>query len=185
MINNRPWIAAFSRTGSEIYELSKRLHRFPDRIVSNSPFSNVNTQLRDEYVGEWYILPKSPTIDQYRHAFTVYNNVSDISIPIITLHGWLKVIPAEICNEYYILNGHPGDIETYPELKGFNPQEKAFNLELPTSGSIIHRVTPEVDCGEILARQKVTISGLYLEEVYEQLHSNSIDLWYKYFTSLL
>lgn len=180
MIKNRQWIASFSRTGSEIYELSKLFHRFPDRIVSNTPFSTVNEQLKSEYVGEWIVLPKSPTIDHYHRAFSIDNK--DV---IITLHGWLKIIPPEVCDSYFILNGHPGDIETYPELRGFNPQEKAFKLSLPTSGSVIHKVTSHVDCGEIVARQKINISGLYLEEVYEKLHSNSIDLWYKYLTSLL
>ena len=82
-----------------------------------------------------------------------------------------------MCENYNIYNLHPGLITKYPFLKGFNPQEKAFNLKLPTSGSVIHKVTSELDGGEILKSIEVDIKNLTLEEVYSELHKASSQLW--------
>ena len=43
----------------------------------------------------------------------------------------------------------------YPELKGFNPQERAFLQRdtMHTAGSVIHRVTKDIDEGEIVGRK--------------------------------
>jgi folate-dependent phosphoribosylglycinamide formyltransferase PurN len=56
---------------------------------------------------------------------------------IVTLHGWLRVIPAYVCERSRIYNGHPGLITKYPELKGKDPQVRAFIKEgkYPTSRS--------------------------------------------------
>lgn len=179
----KEWNVLFSQTGSEIYQVSKLLGRFPDRIITNrkiqGDFGKVNTNLLDEFKGTWVVLPKKPTVEQYHHALYSPNH------GVTTLHGYLRIIPPEICNYYEIYNGHPGDIETFPELKGFNPQEKAFNLKLPSSGSVIHRVTAGVDEGEIVARNKISIEGKSLNEVYSSLHSNSVELWYNFLKSKL
>jgi len=180
----KKWYALFSQTGSEIYQISKKLGRFPDRIITNKNFDKISTTcnwgLYTEYDKEWEYLPHKPILSDYLIAL---NNTNKDTI--ITLHGFLRIIPPEICNSYEIYNGHPGDIIKYPELKGFNPQEKAFKLKLPTSGSVIHKVTPGVDEGPIVAKQEIDIEGLSLDEVYKNLHSNSIELWYNFLCTKL
>jgi len=173
----KEWFAFFSQSGSEIYELSKKLGRFPDRIITNKPLeklTTINANLLTEFKGVWVFLPQKPSVEQYVAAINSNNEA------FITLHGYLRIIPKDICNIAEIYNGHPGDIVKYPELKGFNPQEKAFNLKLPTSGSVIHRVTADVDEGPISRLQTVSIEGLSLDEVYKVLHSNSVSLWYNF-----
>ena len=175
------WIAFFSQTGSEIYQVSKLLGRFPDRVITNksiNDLSKINEGLRNEYKGNWVIIPRKPTVDDYDRA--IGGGRSIIEGTIITLHGYLRIVPGPICNAFDIYNGHPGDIVTYPELKGFNPQEKAFNLKLPRSGSVIHKVTAGVDEGPIVTQKSISIADLPLEEVYSRLHSNSVELWYNF-----
>ena len=41
---NRPWIAFFSQTGSEIVEVSKLLGRWPDMIVTNERPEHLRNQ---------------------------------------------------------------------------------------------------------------------------------------------
>ena len=93
------------------------------------------------------------------------------------MHGYLRIIPEYLCTNFHILNLHPGLITTYPELKGFNPQEKAFKLGLPTSGVVIHEVIPEVDSGKIIAAKETSIAGLTLDEVYTRLHDLATSTW--------
>lgn len=170
----REWNVLFSQTGSEIYQVSKLLGRFPDRIITNRSFEHlakINKQLLDEYKGTWIFLAKKPSVEQYHHALYSPNH------GITTLHGYLRILPPQICNYYEIYNSHPGLITKYPELKGFNPQEKAVSLGLPTSGSVIHRAIAEVDSGEILASREVEIKGLSVDETIQKLHSLSVSLW--------
>jgi methionyl-tRNA formyltransferase len=172
------WITTFSQTGSEIYQVSKSLGRFPDRIVSNRSLGQidyVNKDLRREFTGQWVFLPKKPTVDDYKFAFG-----EPTKGKVVTLHGFLRIVPPEICDLYEIFNGHPGDIITYPQLKGKDPQAKAVELGLPTSGSVIHKVTAGVDEGPILAHQEIPIAGMSLFEAITKLHANSIDLWCKF-----
>ena len=95
--------------------------------------------------------------------------------------AYSRIIPSEICKEYSIVNLHPGLITKYPILKGKDPQEKAYNLGLKTSGAVIHEVVAEVDSGKILDSIEISIEGLTLDEVYENLHKCSSELWIKFF----
>ena len=77
-------------------------------------------------------------------------------------------------------NGHPGLITKYPELKGKDPQQKAIALGLKSSGCIIHRVTPEVDSGEIVASKEIQIENLEPADVFSKLHETSVNLWVEF-----
>ena len=127
------WIAFFSMTGSEIVSISKQIGRWPDRICTNKPIEEID-QINPEILAKDYkkilFLPPKPSSEEYNTTLMVTKRTPK---SIITLHGFLRVLPPDICNRYTIYNGHPGDIETYPQLKGFNPQHKAFNLKLKKS----------------------------------------------------
>ena len=179
------WISLFSRTGAEIYQISKRLGKFPDCIITNKPLlkiKDVVPELIDEYDGPWVLLPSFPTVEQYENAFTLTFNKEVSGPDLITLHGYLRILPLEICDRFTMYNGHPGLIDPkltlFPDLlKGKDPQQKAFDLKLPESGCVIHKVTTTVDSGDIVASRKVSIEGKSLEDVYSILHDTSVDLW--------
>jgi len=167
-----PWVAFFSQTGTEICDISKALGRAPDIVVTNAPEEKINEGIFD--LGSLlYRVPDRPGSAQYFQAIPREMDT------IITLHGWLRIIPQGVCEAYAgrIFNGHPGLISKYPELKGFNPQEKAFKLGLPFSGSVVHEVTAEVDAGTILAERQVDIKGKALDEVYTLLRAASLETW--------
>ena len=175
MENKQRWCALYSQTGSELYEITKNIQRIPNIIITNSQkeFNSIHN-LIGNIIGTHldrtiYFFSKKPRIEDYRRVFRKFD--------LITLHGWLNIIPPEICNKFEIYNGHPGLISTFPQLKGFNPQERAYNLKLKESGSVIHRVTAEVDAGEILMEKKINIEGLSLKDIICKLHDTSINLW--------
>ena len=183
---NRDWLCFFSRSGSEINNLSKTLEIYPDAIVTNRQnLEGVNTDLlsvntfREHKLNSaiWYTLPTKPTVTDYEQILSRFDN------PVITLHGYLRIIPKEICEKYEIYNLHPGLIDKYPELKGFNPQERAFKVGYDLAGCVIHKVIPEVDAGELIMGQGVSIKNKTLEEVYAALHICASDLWKSFFTA--
>lgn len=169
MIKN--WICFFSQTGSEIDQIIRSTNFYPKMIVTNRDTLGATClEKYKEYV-PFYFLSKKPSEEEYERALQLEENT------LITLHGYLRIIPKKICDRFKIYNGHPGDIISYPELKGFNPQEKAFNLKLPSSGSVIHEATADVDEGKIILSKQVSIESLSLDRIYGVLHKNSVELW--------
>jgi folate-dependent phosphoribosylglycinamide formyltransferase PurN len=166
----KKWIAFFSKSGSEIAELSNRLGRWPDIIITNrKDIDGCNPEIVKRKV---VFIKNDPSELDYTNAINSFWS-TDL---FISLHGYMRVIPKKICEMYEIYNGHPGLITKYPELKGKDPQHKAWVGAYKTSGCVIHKVTAEVDGGEVLAEIEVNIGGT-LDDTISSLHRNSIDLW--------
>lgn len=170
----RPWIAFFSQTGSEIVNISQALGREPDLIVTNERPDHLRKI--NEGIELCYLMPNKPTLEDYQEVLSAYDN------PLVTLHGWLRIVPEEIANRYEIYNGHPGLITLYPDLKGKDPQVKAWESHYKTVGSVIHRVTAGVDEGPVVMERAFTFERKpMLSTMYEVLHNISTELWLKFF----
>lgn len=158
------WIALFSNSGNELAALCKRVGRKPDVIYCdkervawhNDIAEHVLLLSHSEIISALSILPKDT---------------------LVTLHGYLRLIPSNAINEN-TFNVHPGDIVKYPELKGIHPQAKALSLKLPSTGVVIHKVTEEVDDGEIVASASYLMNKDETElSLINNLRDLSIDLW--------
>lgn len=149
----KTWIAFFSQTGGEILRVSKKLGRLPDLLITNNQDLEYidHDLLKCLPFKRFVILPDRPTLEEYRTALELTEDTTHNII--VTLHGYLRIIPPELCQEYDIVNGHPGLITKYPELKGKDPQKRAINY--PSIGSVLHRVTAGVDEGPIIAEREV------------------------------
>lgn len=183
MHNKIKWIGCFSFTGQELQELCKRIGRWPDAVITNA--KDVDESAWNTHTTLMRILPTEKINSAtYRALFDQIIGVDDTAI--VTLHGWMKIVPADICDEYTIYNGHPGDIVRIPALKGANPQEKAFKMGLNFSGAVIHRCTKELDGGPIVAYDKCCISDCKsVDAVSARLKKVSINLWQKTLNHLL
>lgn len=170
---SKQWVCFYSQTGSEINNIRKLLGVNPDIIVFNgNDLSNTNKELLESIEDRIVKIPARPTLEDYIKTAEMFDKNC-----IITLHGYLRIIPEYLCSRFRILNLHPGLITVYPELKGFNPQEKAFKLKLPKSGVVIHEVIPEVDSGKVITSKEISIKDLSLDEVYAQLHDLATEAW--------
>lgn len=168
--------AFFSQTGSEIATIAKRTGRWPDKIITNKRPQSKRTISPELKGREIIYLSNYPTVEEYLEVLGEEENI------IITLHGWLRIVPPQIVQKYpEMYNGHPGLITEHPALRGKDPQEKAYNMGLTVSGCVIHKVTAGVDEGPIVSEELVEIQNLSLDEVYGELHKASIDLWVDFF----
>ena len=171
---SRPWVTLFSQTGSEIYNISKKINRVPDIIVTNKPkdkFLEIKPELFEEYGNRLVWLPKKPTVEEYIEAIPFGS--------FVTLHGWLRIIPSEVCEAYEIYNLHPAPIhlEGYDKYKGKDPQIRIFEDRAKYSGNVIHKCIPELDAGEIIARNNFDVRGLDLDTIFKITHSKATELW--------
>ena len=163
------WVALFSQTGSEIYNIAKRLRRHPDFILTN------NTDYNTWHPG-LLDLDSQPIISKHRDLMATLMNLP--ANTFVTLHGYLRILPPAIVEHLEIINGHPGDIIKYPELKGKDPQQKAIDLGLPSTGVVLHKAVAEVDAGEILKHTTRDIfAGTTTEQLILDLKALQLDLW--------
>ncbi len=166
----RPWVAFFSQTGSEIANLSEQIERWPDVIVVNE--RNVERVIDSRLQSKKVIFVSNrPSITE------LYNILQWFENPIVTLHGWLRIMPPEICETYEIYNGHPGLITTYPELKGKDPQQRAIDAGHGIVGCVLHEVTAGVDEGRIISNDSFSTCGLDSSDIFRILSETSLKLW--------
>lgn len=175
----RPWVALFSQTGTEIANISVYHNITPSLLITTrKDVEDANAWIKKQ-VNENGLpivyLPKNTTASDYNSFFKNYSN------PLITLHGFLRIIPKKTCKEYEMYNLHPGLITKYPELKGKDPQERAWQAKHLTAGCVIHRVIPEVDEGEILVSREIDIRHNNRDRIYTDLHSLGSVMWCHFF----
>lgn len=165
------WVALFSHTGSEIAYISHRLKRWPDTIITNqSPATEQITS--DIRRGKINFCKSTPSVQDYRSLLE--------GADIVTLHGWMRIIPGEICKEYNILNLHPGLITKYPELKGKDPQRRVFENTTKTYshvGCVIHRAVAEVDAGKVLMTCSTRNNASGVADLTDKLHDMASSMW--------
>lgn len=169
------WIAFFSQTGSEIVELSKSLKRKPDLLVTNNFEEKIKFHPGIRDLGVTIMSAKHDLVMNYFRNQVVYN----VSETLISLHGYLRVLPSDICQKYEIYNGHPGAINLYPELKGKDPQEKVWldNDKYVIIGSVVHKCTAELDGGEVLKAVYLRNRNYTKEDLYSSLKMTSLSAW--------
>ena len=176
-MDRRPWVTLFSQTGAEIADISESLGRWPDLIITNKRPNHLRT-IDSRIVEYGYTeLPNIPTLED------IENVLKDNAI--ITLHGWLRIMPPDICEKYLIYNGHPGLITKYPELKGKDPQVRAFEGKYPIAGAVIHRVVAGVDEGRVIMEEKFNAMNLSLDELFRILRDRSLFMWTNFLKKVL
>lgn len=177
------WGCMISMTGSEVIAVSEKLGILPSLIVTNNirKISPRNMEIFGENNVEIHTLPFKPGVVDYLRTRI---NLKEL----ITLHGYLRILPAELFPYLggNVYNGHPGLITVYPELKGFNKQEDvAGNQEkYPYCGSVVHKVIPELDAGEVVSAYQVINRANTIDEAYAILRETSLNSWIHFFTNI-
>jgi folate-dependent phosphoribosylglycinamide formyltransferase PurN len=158
------WVALFSNSGNELAAVCNKLGIKPDVMYCDKERVDWHPEISDDTI-------LMSHVDVIKALSILPKNT------LVTLHGYLRLIPSNaISNNMY--NVHPGDIVKYPELKGIHPQAKALSLKLPSTGVVIHKVTEEVDDGEIVASATYSIAENETEfSLINNLRDLSIDLW--------
>ena len=178
-METKPWITFFSQTGAEIADVSEALGRWPDIIVTNERPEHLRTiDPRIEKQG-YFTWANKPTEEDYIELLEKYPDA------IVTLHGWLRVVPEYVCERSKIYNGHPGLITEYPELKGKDPQVRAFEGKYPVAGAVLHKVVAGVDEGRVIMEERFNASNLELDDLFRILRDRSLYMWHKFLEKVL
>jgi|SRR5690606_5113377 len=169
------WLACISQTGRELMEICLKNKILPRYVLTNNRFKIDSTVF--DFLIEHCISIIPTTFNDID-----YDHLESLKFDLITLHGFLKIIPSDFCNSQFIINGHPGLITRYPELKGKDPQIRGYEGQYPYIGSVIHKVIPEVDAGEVLYQVEVKRDFEWtLADFYMELRKASFQTWEMFF----
>ena len=169
------WYALFSHTGSEIGRLSDALGREPDCVLTNNPNDDQIDGMLD-------------------HTFMTHNEIESFlkqnvqPDDLVTLHGYMRILSSDVCQlDTTILNGHPAPIHLYPELKGMDQQEELYFAKdaYPYMGTVIHKVSAELDSGDILYHNDAPNTIQSVSDAYDKLKTMSFKLWRQCLEDLL
>tara|TARA_R110000803_G_scaffold206814_1_gene274319 strand:- start:481 stop:1026 length:546 start_codon:yes stop_codon:yes gene_type:complete len=178
--NNSKWVAFFSQTGSEIVDIARHTGKWPDLIVTNerpNSLRKIHPDIKES--SKLVTVPNKPTLAELEEVMEFFKT------PLITLHGWLRIMPAKLCEDYKIINGHPGLITEYPELKGKDPQIRAFNAKHEVMGCVLHEVVAGVDEGRVIAKEYFNAFQITEEEMWNVTRDRSLYLWIQFITKIL
>ena len=187
------WVAFYSQTGSEIVNVSKAIDRWPDLVVTNKQDDKTThvelVQRVRQGDTKLVTLPAWPKEIDYLKAadklgFSILRD-EWMNEALITLHGYLRILPPDFTKSSTIYNGHPGAIHIHPELKGINPQKKAWKENHIRVGCVIHKVTPELDDGPIVEKCLINNNFETFIDFLDALHVASSELWINFLNERL
>ena len=174
----KDWAVLISQTGSEVIAIAQKTGFLPSLLVTNrlAEIHEKNLEIFGKHGVTIKTLPSKPSLEDYFCPELLEKK-------LITLHGFLRIIPAEFFDKYEgeIYNGHPGLITYYPELKGKDPQVRAWEGNYSTVGSVVHKVTEGVDEGEVVRFSAVPNTAKTLDEMYFILRDTSLIAWKNFF----
>lgn len=187
------WVAFYSQTGSEIVNISRAIKRWPDLVVTNKQDDKTThvelVQRVRQKDTELLTLPKWPKEMDYTRAadklnYSILNEDWRENV-FVTLHGYLRILPPDFTRSSNIFNGHPGLITKHPELKGLDPQKKAWSENHIRVGCVIHKVIPELDSGEVVAEKMIHNNFETFIDLLDALHVESTKLWINFLNDRL
>ena len=187
------WVAFYSQTGSEIVNISRAINRWPDLVVTNKQDDKTThvelVQRVRQQDTELLTLPKWPKEMDYTRAadklnYSILNEDWRENV-FVTLHGYLRILPPDFTRSSNIFNGHPGLITKHPELKGIDPQKKAWKENHIRVGCVIHKVIPELDSGEVVAEKMIHNNFETFIDLLDALHATSSELWINFLNDRL
>ncbi len=174
----KDWGVLISQTGSEVIAISKETGFLPSLLITNNirkmPLETLKSLVElGVTVKE---MPFRPTLEDYLIPELLEKK-------LITLHGFLRILPPELFQYLTgkIYNGHPGLSTYFPELKGKDPQIRAWEGKYDTIGSVVHKVTEGVDEGEVVRFAAISNTAQSLDDMYNLLRGTSLDSWIRFF----
>ena len=160
-------VAVFvSGFGSNLNVFLKNKKRFKTLlVVSSNPKAYALERAKAHQVKNW-ILDKPISWDK------LHKRLDERNIDLIFLAGFMRVLPPQFVKAWkdHLFNLHPSML---PRYKGLDSIKKAYEAE-DNIGVSIHRVTDQVDAGEIVDQQVAVtcteVSGISLEQATKRVH---------------
>ncbi|PID70299.1 phosphoribosylglycinamide formyltransferase [bacterium DOLZORAL124_38_8] len=103
-----------------------------------------------------------PEEDETREEYDrqLINLIREQNPDVILLAGWMRILSPLFCEQFgdTTLNVHPSLLPDYAGMMGDAIHKKVIENEDRYTGATIHKVSPEVDGGDIVVQRKVLVT---------------------------
>lgn len=113
------------------------------------------------------ILEADPDESREDYDRQLINLLREHQPDVVILAGWMRILSEIYCEQFgqKTLNVHPSLLPEYPGMMGDDVHRAVIENEDRYTGATIHRVTSEVDAGEIFVQRKVPVDPVDTVEV--------------------
>lgn len=126
-----------------------------DLVISDNPKAYALERAKENHIDTYTIQSK----DFSKRDLELSNVLSNYSINLIVLAGYLKMIGPNLLDKYTIINTHPSLLPKFggKGMHGMHVHEAVIQAKEEYSGATIHFVNQEYDKGNIISQTKVLV----------------------------
>jgi phosphoribosylglycinamide formyltransferase-1 len=160
----------FSGTGTNFEYILKNLHKKSLEValaITNNPNAGGIA-----FAKEFDIPLKVIDSKAYksREAFdaALVEELSKIELDLVVLAGFMRILTPVFTQKITAINLHPSLL---PRHKGLHAIEKSYADEYSEGGVTVHKVTSELDGGEIIVQKSLKKGQMSFDEYYQSIRS--------------
>lgn len=126
-------------------------------VVSNNPNAFAIERAKNSNIPTYIISGK----DKDEIDIELENVLTNYSVDLIVLAGYLKLIGSRLINKYTIINTHPSLLPKFggKGMYGMNVHKAVVEAKEEFSGPTVHFVNNNYDEGNIISQTKVKLSS--------------------------
>lgn len=124
-------------------------------VVSDNPNSYALERAKESNIPTYMIQNKN----HMQRDIELSNILSNYSVDLIVLAGYLKMIGPSLLDQYTIINTHPSLLPKYggKGMHGMHVHQAVITAQEKYSGATIHFVNQEYDKGNIISQTRVEV----------------------------
>lgn len=164
-----------SGSGTNMQNLINECHngRIPAQahlVISDNPEAKAVERARN-YGVTVIAIDRKQFQDKAAFEAEIMRAVDAAKVDYLVLAGFMRLLSAEFVQKYKgkIINIHPSLLPAFPGAHGIRD---AFNAKVPETGVTVHFVDEDVDTGQVILQEKVTVDPSdTLETLEEKIHA--------------
>lgn len=128
-------------------------------FITNQPNCGALEKAKAINIPNIEVIPSSKDLSGEEYDRQIINVLRVHKVSIVLLMGWMRIFSKLFCDQFGKIsyNVHPSLLPKFAGLMGDKIHEQVIEYEEKYSGCTIHRVTEDVDGGEIVLQRRVLL----------------------------
>ncbi len=160
----------FSGTGSNFEYILRNLHKKELEVVlaiTNNPQAG-GIAFAKEFNIPLEVIDSKAFKSREEFDKKVVERLKEQQLDLVVLAGFMRILTPIFTDTINAINLHPSLL---PRHKGLHAIERSFEDEHSEGGVTVHKVTSELDGGEIVIQKAINKEGLSFQEYYEKVRT--------------
>lgn len=128
-------------------------------FLTDQPKSGALEKAKKAKIKHVEIISATKGIEREEYDRQIMNILREENPDYILLAGWMRILSSLYCDQFgsITVNVHPSLLPQFAGLMGDEVHQKVLEYEERYTGCTLHRVSAEVDAGEIVLQRKVLV----------------------------